>query len=352
MSECSTATRSEENPPGSFRRVPFEFRGDGGEFFRIWIVNIVLTVLTLGIYSAWATVRTNRYFYGNTYLDGDAFDYLASPVNILIGRAIAVFLLIIYNIVWQLMPGLGLLLSLALLIFIPQVVLLSLRFGARMTAWRGVRFGFGGDLIAALKAYILWPIVGILTLGLGLPYVWYRQNRFLIPNYRLGTTSAETSAKADDFLIIIPVVLGIGFIGAILAFIMGSFLFTSDEPTGVALYSIVAGIGYLAIYVGIYAATRALYLHATYNNISLGNNSLRSSISVWGFFKVVMVNTLLTIITLGFFYPWAQVRTARYLQNNLWVEAEDLESFVADEQEKQNALGEEVGEAFDLGIGI
>ena len=42
--------------------MPVEFSGRGGEYFRIWIVNLVLTILTFGIYSAWAKVRTKRYF--------------------------------------------------------------------------------------------------------------------------------------------------------------------------------------------------------------------------------------------------------------------------------------------------
>ena len=57
--------------------LPFEFRGNGGEYFRIWIVNLLLTIVTLGIYSAWAKVRRLRYFYGNTYLDGHPFEFQA-----------------------------------------------------------------------------------------------------------------------------------------------------------------------------------------------------------------------------------------------------------------------------------
>ncbi len=44
------------------RTLRFEFTGDGREYFRIWIVNVSLTVITLGIYSAWAKVRRMRYF--------------------------------------------------------------------------------------------------------------------------------------------------------------------------------------------------------------------------------------------------------------------------------------------------
>ena len=48
------------------RELPLEFRATGAEYFRIWIVNLLLTIITLGIYSAWAKVRRLRYFYGST----------------------------------------------------------------------------------------------------------------------------------------------------------------------------------------------------------------------------------------------------------------------------------------------
>ncbi|HET7062745.1 MAG TPA: DUF898 family protein, partial [Rudaea sp.] len=67
----------------------FEFRGAEREYFNIWIVNLALTILTLGIYSAWAKVRTERYFYANTRVAGTPFEYLARPLPILKGRIIA-----------------------------------------------------------------------------------------------------------------------------------------------------------------------------------------------------------------------------------------------------------------------
>ncbi|MEN8247124.1 MAG: DUF898 family protein, partial [Thermodesulfobacteriota bacterium] len=66
--------------------IPFEFTGSGREYFKIWIVNILLSIITLGIYSAWAKVRRKQYLYGNTRLKGAAFEYLADPVKILKGR--------------------------------------------------------------------------------------------------------------------------------------------------------------------------------------------------------------------------------------------------------------------------
>jgi uncharacterized membrane protein YjgN (DUF898 family) len=70
--------------------VPFRFSGSGSEYFRIWIVNVVLSIVTLGIYSAWAKVRRKQYFYGSTRIQGASFEYLADPVKILKGRLIVV----------------------------------------------------------------------------------------------------------------------------------------------------------------------------------------------------------------------------------------------------------------------
>lgn len=50
------------------QRYTPQFRGTAKEYFKIWIVNVLLSIVTFGIYSAWAAVRTRRYFYGNTVL--------------------------------------------------------------------------------------------------------------------------------------------------------------------------------------------------------------------------------------------------------------------------------------------
>src|SRR5260370_8359218 len=72
------------------KRHPVEFTADAGEYFRIWIVNLALAIVTLGIYSAWAKVRKRRYFYGHTRVDGDTFDYRPNPIAILKRRLIPV----------------------------------------------------------------------------------------------------------------------------------------------------------------------------------------------------------------------------------------------------------------------
>jgi len=76
--------------------IPFTFTGVAGEYFRIWIVNTLLSIVTLGFYWPWAMVRTRRYFYANTQLQDHSFDYLAKPINLLIGYLIVTVFFAIY----------------------------------------------------------------------------------------------------------------------------------------------------------------------------------------------------------------------------------------------------------------
>jgi uncharacterized membrane protein YjgN (DUF898 family) len=69
---------STQNTPKMYRRC--EFTGRGAEDFKIWIVNIAFTLITLGIYSAWAKVRKNRYIYGNIIFEDASIEYLADPM--------------------------------------------------------------------------------------------------------------------------------------------------------------------------------------------------------------------------------------------------------------------------------
>ena len=97
--------------------IPFEFTGKAKEFFGIWLLNLLLSILTLGIYSAWAKVRRHKFFLGHTLMGGHRFDYHADPKVILRGRAVVVSMLV----VWSLVSELSLVLSGISLILLMQM---------------------------------------------------------------------------------------------------------------------------------------------------------------------------------------------------------------------------------------
>src|SRR5438046_1249228 len=181
------------------RQVQPEFTGTAAEYFRIWIVNLFFTLATLGIYSAWAKVRKRRYFYGSTRLDGDSFDYFASPKAILNGRIIAVAIFAIYALAGELYPQSRYAFWAAGVLAFPWLVVRALAFNSRNSAYRGLRFNFEATTKQAARVYIGMLAVVVLTAGLAFPWFMARQKAFVVSQHAFGTSRFECELPAQRF---------------------------------------------------------------------------------------------------------------------------------------------------------
>jgi uncharacterized membrane protein YjgN (DUF898 family) len=190
-------------------KTPVQFTGKGGEYFGIWIVNLLLSIVTLGIYSAWAKVRRMKYFYNNTKIDGVGFDYHAKPMSILKGRIIAFVLFVLYAVLSRFSPVMGGLLVLALFVATPWIIVRGMIFNARNSSHRGLRFDFTGKTMQAAKVFILYPLLIIITLGLAFPFVMQRTNKFLFENHQFGTSNFKSEALVKDFYMVYLKLLGV-----------------------------------------------------------------------------------------------------------------------------------------------
>lgn len=336
-------------PSEEERELPFVFSGRGGEYFRIWIVNMLLTWLTLGIYSAWAKVRNKQYFYGNTSLDGASFSYTAQPQKILVGRLIAAALLGFYILADSLSVAAGMVMFLLLVVATPWIVCQSMRFNARYSRYRNVAFDFTGRPWEAAKAYVLWHLAGAVTLGLLMPLAVQRQQRFMVARHRFGTSDFQFHADVKGYYGIFLAAAGV-FLGAlILAGVVTTIISVSDLSIGTGWVWFAMALVYMAIVPGVTAAMA----NRRYNNTTLEAYRMQADWSVLAYVGIVLSNTLLTILTLGLFYPWGKVRLARYKARHTRVFARgDLDHFVQGEREKAGPVAEGVSDLFDFDIGL
>ena len=323
--------------PSAPQYTPLEFTGEGWAYFRIWVVNVALTVVTLGIYSAWAKVRTNRYFYGHTQLAGASFEYLAEPLAILKGRIVAVLALLIYSAVTQ-SPSLWALIPPLLFMFaLPWLVNRSLAFRLTNTRYRNVRFSFTGAYGPGFKVHVLWLLAAGLTVGALLPLALQRQQRFVVEHTRYGLS--EFSSKLPGGAFYAPALLGLGILlvaGAL------SALLPAVAPLALALGGLMA-----------YAHFSAQTFNRVLGASELGGHRFEGRLETLPWAWVLISNAVLVALSLGLAIPWARIRAARYRLSHvgLWIDG-DLETFLAAEVAQSSALGEELGEAFDLDIGF
>jgi len=336
-----TTTTTPTNAP-QVRQLGFEFRGDGTEYFKIWIVNVLLTIVTLGIYSAWAKVRNNRYFYSNLFLDGSNFRYLADPMAIFKGRVIAIIALIIYSIVFSVFPPLGIALGIALFFAIPYFVNKSLAFNHRMSAYKNIQFRFSASYGESFMVQYIWPLLGMLTLGILMPLALQKMHEYLVKNSSYGTTQFDYTANTKDYFFIVLTVLGVGLM------------------LGLPTWGLIAAVPDLAplafligvlVYFGIILFVMSSLINLFYSNVVIQEHGFSAKVTMAELAAVLLANAFFSVITLGLYAPAAKVRMVRYISSRIVMDAlGSLDDFSAAEKENVSALGEEFGEVFDFGL--
>ena len=332
----------ELKPATPRRSEPVVFTGNGGEFFGIWIVNLFLMVLTLGFYAPWAKVRTLQYFYGHTQIDGSSFQYLADPWVIFRGRLVALVAVIAWVVVSELLPLGSLILLLAFLPALPWVIVRSLQFHAVNSAYRNIRFDFKGTYGGACMVVLVWPLVALLTLMLAAPYSLFKSHSYVVNNSLFGTMPFRLKLKAIDYYVFFLRVMAVGIGCVVLATVLGTLVHS-------ALAFPVAVFGYLALFGYFMAGLTNLQMNATV----LGMHSFESHLGKRQMVWIYITNSLLIMLTLGFYTPWAKVRMAAYRASCTAVDVHgDLDGFIAGEERRASAVGQEVGEAFDVGFSV
>ena len=327
--------RFDDADGGAHREASIRFEGRAGEYFRIWIVNLLLTVVTLGIYSAWAKVRKKRYFYGNTLLEGSSFVYLGDPIAILKGRALIVGVLLLLTLIarwvqFDFTP-------IVFLIALPFVLVKAMRFNNANSAFRNVRFSFEpgpNGYFKAFKALVLPALAAMLTLGTMYPYFAYKRWCFLVQNSRYGTTYFTTSVTLRSYF-------GVYFKASLLfvVFLIGSV--------------VTLGIGALPLYILFASYRDAAIARLNWSQTNLGQIQLRCNWKVWSLFKLHLGNSLAVIFTLGLLAPWALIRTTKYQLEGLSVKPADaIDEFTASALSTGSAMGEEAGEFLGMDLGL
>lgn len=332
-----------------------EFSGRAGEYFGIWFVNLLLSIVTLGIYSAWAKVRTERYFYANTRLAGAGFEYLAEPIAILKGRLIAYAIVIALVLSSKFSPGLYLLLFLGVAIMVPALIVWSLRFRARNSAWRGLTFRFDGGAGEAYGPFMLWGWLTGLSLSLLYPVMKKRQHEFLVEGHRYGVKRFEYGGDTGEYYVPYAIAAGmaialfVGFVSLLTATVGGSGA-QAAKPTASVMATM--ALFYLGFFI-IAAFLRVRYTNLLWNSASLGPHRFRSTLRARDMIWIYGSNIVAIVCTLGLAVPWAMVRLARYRAGHFALEtAGSIDDFVAASESRHGAGSAELVDALDMGVDI
>jgi uncharacterized membrane protein YjgN (DUF898 family) len=340
-----------------------EFRGNVKDYFRIWIVNVALSLVTLGIYSAWATVRTRRYMYSSTTLADTPFEYLARPLPILRGRLLTAVIFAFYALAGHISKPLQLGAALVVGAFMPWLIVKSLMFRARYSAWRGLRFYFTSDYGGAYQWYLFvyilmglpFLLVGVLTVGghpaVGLllafaaisglyPWIKGNQQRWMVEHHHFGGKSFQFKGEIGNYYGVYLKTCAVALAwlvptcvlaGVVMAAVMKGHQTPFNPAAPPLSFIAIIYACMIPLYLGTWAYVHSRMTNLLYNQAQLGQYRFRSSLAYWPLLGLYLSNGLAILCSIGLAIPWARIRLAHYRAAHLEIVGEgQLDDFVRD----------------------
>jgi uncharacterized membrane protein YjgN (DUF898 family) len=319
--------RSGATPPIPLRRP--SFHGSGGTLLGIHVVNVLLVLVTLGVYYPWAKTRVRRYLFSETEFDGDRFGYHGTGKELLLGFLKAFLVFLCPAIVLSKLgdwPGLeahvkglaALLGSLLFFIFLPVAMVGARRYRLSRTSWRGIHFSFRGRVWEMILIFLKGSILAGLTFGLYYPFYVARRQAFMVSNSYFGNERFDWDGRGRDL-----------FASFVLAILL-------TLPT----------LGLCWIW---YLAAKQRFC---WNHTGFGSARFRSTVTGGALLGLYLVNAILLLSTIGLAWSWVRARNIRFAFRYLALEGPvDLER-IHQEAQFASATGEGLAGFLDTGFDL
>lgn len=343
------------------------YEGSVGATYRIWLLNIFLTIITLGIYSFWGKTRMRRYVTGSFKLAQDHFEYTGTGKELFIGfLKVFPFFLLLSFAAQAVPPLVALMLYVPVLYLIPVAIYMSTRYRLNRLTWRGIRgrltgspFHYGG--------FWLWRMfLNIITLGVLIPAsdiatYGYMMNRAGFGNIRAKFDGKSAGLVTINIVTLVVSVLAFGVVMGVLNLASSAFLAAMGERASVEA---AIGMGVLSGLVGgllgavLVILARSFYIAALQREqmrgLTLGPVRFKFTGTGYDMFRLRLGNLLLMIFTLGLAAPVVIQRKMRFMEKHVVIGGDLDNAELMQAAREKGAVGEGLDDllGLDAGFGI
>jgi uncharacterized membrane protein YjgN (DUF898 family) len=295
--------------PGFIRAT---FTGTGFQLFSIQLINVLLCIVTLGLYYPWAKARELSFYYQETTFMGEQFTFHGTGREMFIGFLKALAVVVVLAAMVALDQEVGTIVAyVCVLALTPIVVHGALSYRMSHTSWKGIYFGYRGEIGKMMGLYLKGLGLTMVTFGIYSAWFLMDWNRYIMGNLRVGSAKFGFDGKGMDYL---RIGLG-GYLLTLCTFGIYGFWWFKNL------------FNYM---------TDQTYIEVDGNKYYFQGDATAGKVFELGF-----VNALLILFTLGLGIPWAMVRTIRFnLQNTLLHSEFDPSGIEQTEPDFKDATGE------------
>jgi len=338
-----------------------KFDGNGTELLKIYLSNLLLIIVTFGIYYFWAKVQVTRYMYRHTQFFENRFDYHATGKERFLGFLKGIALLsvilaafgaigyLIYlktgsmEIITTFMP---LMFYLLLFILSPLLLVGRERFRLSRSSWSNVRFRFDGKIKDAYLLFLKGAFLTAVTCGIYFAWFYIDIKKFIIENSKIGNQPFKF--RADPGRLLVYFILG--YISLIVMFMVTAVIFTVLFKFFDSTFLIIP-VGVVFFILITFAASfwQALLERFYWAATSFQEIKFESHLTGFKIFKVAILTTFLVVFTLGIGFPWAIVLNTKLILENLSLNGEpDTGAIIAMRDKNASAVYDGISEAGDV----
>jgi uncharacterized membrane protein YjgN (DUF898 family) len=367
-------------------RPVFEYDGRVSELFGIFLLNLLLTIVTLGIYRFWAITRIRRYLWSHMRFEGTRLSYTGKGKELFFGFLLAMTILglffagagIIAAALVPIHPGLAAIplgfAYLCMFALYGAATFSAQRYRLSRTEWRGIRGGMEGSALRYGLVWLGYLLLVIVTLYQATPWMQVGLARARINASRFGSSAFHfegrggrlypvwLAATLGNLLLLGVIVAAVTvFEWPVLAPIFEGKI-TGPEASSVlrrALPIIVAGIVAFSIASGLlvtwyFARLARLLIRGTSLAVTgaHGESTLRfnSTVNAGSLLWLFVSNALILVFTLGLGLPVTLHRSARYLARTTLMTGEFDANALMQSTLARPAVGEGFLQALDPGV--
>lgn len=326
------------------------YDGKTRELYGIFLKNLLLSLVTLGIYRFWARTNMRRYVWSHMRFQGERFEYTGTGGELFKGFLIAFAALIGSIVVAMLLSmalahvsGSKLLGALPIIALYLTIAILAAgayfsaqRYRLSRTVWRGIRGGMRGSAFRYGASVLLYGLLCVLTLYQLWPWVTVRLAEQRINASSFGNESFRFKGKAGKLygvfvltflgIVFLTVAMVMLFLRPILATIGAARMEGGGQDPAFAQHMLEMFALYAVLIVGIWLISCSYLAHVVRHIV--GNTTLGaqlrfgSGVTAKGLLGLMLGNLAIVVFTLGFGYPIALQRSLRYTAATLTVEGE------------------------------
>lgn len=351
----------------------FEFEGTWREYAPIAFTNLLLTIVTLGIYKFWATTRTRRYLWSRTRFIDERLEWTGTGLELLIGFLLVFalfgipFLFLQFGFQAMLLQGQGALAAVLGLLAFGAIFYLGgvarirmLRYRLSRTWWHGIRGGSNDKGWAYGWSYVWRYVVGTMAFWLLVPWamttLWndrWNAMSFGPHQFRSDVRAGQIFRRFLLFylipFVVFALVLGLAFTGS---FMMEPELSAGEAPQP-SISSMLAGAAFILLFYGLIGlvalAFYAKFFRVATSSMSLSTLNFTFSARTKDWLKLILGDVALVIFTLGIGVIFLSYRHWKFFVDHLDASGEISMSTLTQSTANAPGQGEGLADAFDMG---